>query len=253
MSGLEQDVKKSVSSADDQDQIPPPSGKKEVSAGRGVEEVMAENKRKADEIASLKSDKGALESRLEELEEKDRLTAKERAEKAALETGIDSIESQVKLLRSNPDANQKVWLKTIREDAENAALEATFNAEKRRSNEVLYELVDDHGDKLKVKTIKELAALIKPYGLKYNEDVNSGEMTLVTRTRKAFRDFMKSQSQSEEIAKREETLRKKEAALAGLEGGGRARRIDSVDDFKTLSGSKKISAVVDALGSTKTR
>ena len=77
-----------------------------------VEEVMAENKRKADEISKLKAQledyKADAESRIEELEEKSRLTRGEENELASLKDQVSQIKA---------DKRSMAWREVTREDA----------------------------------------------------------------------------------------------------------------------------------------
>src|SRR3990167_8988533 len=95
----------------------PPASKKGAKDGDSLslDELKAENKRKAEELASLKAEHKVNVSRLEKLEaieQQRELTAKQEREKNRLE---DTVESESKRLRE--DKGSQPWIHISKEEA----------------------------------------------------------------------------------------------------------------------------------------
>lgn len=181
-----------------------------------LEELRAENKRKADEISGLKSEKSKLEAlkaeyeeRLTELDNKRTLTASDREEKKVLAAKIRQV------------AEAQPYLYAAEEIAEEKANSAMWNIELEKANDFL----DDKAEELGLESGEELAKKIASYAVKYSDKRPSRRNEL------AFRDYMKAESREKDLQKKEADLKKKEAEYSAYaEGSGRTVRDPGLAD-----------------------
>lgn|SRR3990167_8600920 len=207
-----------------------PAGKGAKEAGSPpAEELIAENKRKAEKIATLeaenKADKARL-ARLEKLEEEGKLTPKQEKEKDELEMDVDS---EARKLRSLKET--KPWIKVATEEAALAALNESI----KRANYFIEDKADEHSTEDKKLTPAEFAKMLKPYAAEHaDEDPDR-------RNQLAYRDWKKAQAKVSDLTERERKLKEKEDAdIKFRERGGRSERDTSLDHkFDTASTKKE--------------
>jgi hypothetical protein len=227
---LEKDAKDAGSSPADngaKDAGPPPA-----------EELIAENKRKAEKIAALeaenKADKARL-ARLEKLEEEGKLTPKQEREKEELEIDVDS---EAKKLRTFKET--KPWIKVATEEAAMAELNASI----KRANYFIEDKAEEHSTEDKPIKPDEFAKMLKPYAMAYSDEDPD------RRNQLAYRDWKKAQAKLSELSDREKKLKEKEDAdVKFRERGGRSERDTSLDQkFETASSkNEKLSLLRDMI------
>src|SRR3990167_4453468 len=180
------------------------------------DELKAENKRKAEKIASLeteiKADRARL-AKLEAIEEQRELTAREEREKAVLK---DDVGEEAKKLREMKETQP--WIKISKDEAKEASTDAVLNNEIERSNDFLEDMASDN--KMEVEQFaKEIRKFSSPYMNKRPE----------RRTVLAYRDWQKAQSKEKSLSEREQKLKEKEDAETSFrERGGRIPRDESL-------------------------
>lgn len=192
-----------------------------------LEEVMAENKRKAEELKSVKAELESSKARLDELEEKDRLTAAERQEKVELETDVKLEAKRLRTLKET-----QPWIEVAKEEAEKAgetkAFDVLLNNELERANDFIDDRAAERGE-----TPKELARKMQSYAMRYTDKRPSRRNEL------AYRDLVADESKSKSLDDREKALKEKEDAETKYrEGAGRHVR-DASFDQKIEGASKK--------------
>lgn len=180
------------------------------SGERSVEQVVAENKRKADEIKELREEMTKLreaqlesrEERLEQLQEKSRLTVAEKEEMATIEDQIASIKG---------DPRSKPWLRINEDTALRAASQKLAERDAVDTEDYVSELADQE----KVPFEKFEREIVK-----YMRKVDPGaEMNTLRRAKKAYRLYKEEQTYS----KRMDELKEKEKQFAET-GGARTPR-----------------------------
>lgn len=186
-----------------------------------VEEIIAENKRKAEELKSAKAEIGSMKERLQELEEAENrreLTAKEERERVALKSDVKSEAAKLRELKET-----QPWIEVAKEEAERVgetkAFEVMLNNELERAND----FIDDKAAELD-KEPKEFAKELQPFALKYQDKRPSRRNEL------AYRDWQKAQEKVKSLDEREKIIKDKEDRdLRFREGVGRHVRNESLD------------------------
>lgn len=191
------------------------------SGERTVEQVQAENKRKAEEIAELKEQlkeiRETQEERLEELQSKSRLSAADKQEMETLEDQIASIKA---------DARSKPWLK-INEDI-------SVKSANREVKALDMQYTEDY--------VAEIAEAEKiPYEkfereiVKFMQRVDPGaEMTTLRRAKKAYKLYKEEMSYATKMAE----LKEKEKQFAE-QGGARPSKPQSKSELLESAKSPK--------------
>jgi hypothetical protein len=186
-----------------------------------AEELIAENKRKAEELKEAKAELSSMQERLAELEEKERtreLSAKEEREKADLK---DDVKTEAQKLRQLKETQP--WIEVARQEAktesEKTAFDVMLNNELERAND----FIDDKADELGI-TPKELANKLRPYAMKFQDKRPS------RRNEMAYREWQKDESKLKSLSEREKALKDKEDNETKFrEGAGRYVRDKSFD------------------------
>lgn len=217
-----QDVNGSGSSADEKIDSPSHRGTGGVN-DRSIENVMAENQRKAEKISVLEEKISSYEDRLAELEEKTTLTRSEKIEKDELQDTVDSLWEQVKVTQ-----NGKVWLHGTKKEFEPVINSKLLEDSTNRADWFL----EDKAEELGMRDAGALAKEIAPFAAQH--------MRLLPERRNqlAFRDWQRAKNKQAELSKKEQDILKKEEEMkAYAEGRGRVSRDPSFKE-KFNSGDK---------------
>lgn len=201
-----------------------------------AEEVLAENKRKADKIVALEAAKSQMEARIKELEDKSELTKREELEREDLATDIETIRNQARQLRSQ--AQTKPWIEIAREEANMSLSDYLI----KRGNWYL----DNQARNLKI-TTNELVQKLGAYVHKYLD------LEPERRNELAFMDWQADENDRQLNAKlKDENKKLTDENLAFREGKGRLVRDDKGKqiDQRFADGDKRdrTKLVVDLLG-----
>ena len=158
--------------------------KSQKSSEQLLKEYKAENKRKSDELkatkAQLEEIKASKEERLEELENKPRLTRSEQEEVAMLEQQIVDIER---------DQRSKPWLEVNRRLSEKVAQDKTQGL----AFQLAEEMAEDYADKEGIDP-DEFKDKLTTYLRKHRD-----EPSLTKRVRLAYKDYAKEIKQEKEL------------------------------------------------------
>ena len=149
-----------------------------------------------------------VQERLEQLEEKDRLTAKEKAEKKALESREEDIEFHIETLRRVPENKAFfTYLDRLLEKATKQAREdGAFDALNQGQIDFLEEVAEDEGI-----SIKDLAAEIAAFAVKHETKAKLEKKFLspYRKAKLAFKDWKKAkeaENSGKEKGKEQENL-----------------------------------------------
>lgn len=210
--------------------------------GRTVGNVLAENRRKSEELTTITKEKEEMEERLDELEEKVRLTREEREEVVQLRGDIKAAAKELRMKEGSAP-----WIQIAKEEAEEmgkkTSLQAILDFEIERANDY----VEDKAFDLSMDT-KVLAKALTPFAIKYNDKRPE------RRNQLAFRDWQKEQTRMKEIDDKEKKLKAEEnERLSWREGTGRSDRTKTQKQkFEDLERpSDRASAVVDLINSAR--
>lgn len=173
------------------------------SGERTLEQVMAENERKAAEIGKLREElqelKETKEERLEELQDKGKLTRAEKEEIVSLEEQIHSIET---------DQRSKAWRELGRRDSRSIAKEEADTRDLEYAMDWLEEMADS--EKVEFgKFKKEIFAIVK--------DRWAGQRA-TKKAKLAFKEWKRQQEWDKKVSDE----KKKDAQFA--ESGGKVAR-----------------------------
>lgn len=208
---------------------------------RTIENVMAENKRKTEEIVGLRSEISEMKDMLSELKEINNPSREERQEIKQLEEGIEQKKAQ---LRSQKETQP--WIEIAKEEAVTAAQQAMFNRQIEDGNYFLedkaHELGIDYNDKTK---FKDFVKKLKPFTMDY------ADLPPLRRNQLAFRAWQEKEKELSDF-KREKEAVEKEKMQNNLMREGRGRiPIDKEkeDRYTNARNSReRLSAVVDLVG-----
>lgn len=175
------------------------------SNGRSIDQVVAENKRKAEEIKELRAKVEAMEEshltdkeeRLAELQEKSRLSSSDRQE-------METLEDQISAIKADP--RSKPWVRLNQDISTKAAKALLDQREAEQTEDYVTELAEKEGvpfDKFE----REMVRFMR------RADPGA-EMSTLRRAKKAYKLYQDEQSYS----KREAALKEKEKQFA--ETGG---------------------------------
>lgn len=208
---------------------------------RTIENVMAENKRKTEEIVGLRSEISEMKEMLSELKEINNPSREERQEIKQLEEGIEQKKAQ---LRSQKETQP--WIEIAKEEAVTAAQQAMLNRQIEDGNYYLEDKADelgiDYNDKSK---FKEFVNKLKPFSLKH------AELPPLRRNQLAFKEWQKHEKQMSDLNEREKKLAEKEMQEKLMrEGRGRIPIDKEKEDKYTnaRNSRERLSAVVDLVG-----
>lgn len=245
----------SDSSAENQQDGSSSSSNKSVSPERSLENVMAENRRKAEEIKELREKSEAYETRISELEELARereLTKREEAELSNLNTQTIQVDSLVSRLESQQDEVSIAWkalmdkkVKGTLTKVEENTLKLIFDNECDRQNDFLEDKVVELNASLKDGeeryTIDSLAKALNPYGKSYKDKRPERKAQL------AFRDWMMDKKRLESIEERERKIKEREEADLHFRETGRQVVRDSSLEKKFQDSKDKSGLMIDVL------
>ena len=175
-------------------------------------EHKAENERKAAKISTLESQLEETNSRIEELEEKSKLTEKDKAELNRLNRRGDTLEDLIEEVEASPHA--KGWLGAAEKRAAKAKEEAIEIAEKNILYRSQKEYLEDTAEELGI-DYKELKKSISPF---YAPDANKTPKQNTRAAVKKWREFEQFKKDKAEIDKK-----KKEADAFAEKDGNKAR------------------------------
>ena len=205
-----------------------------------LEELQAENKRKAEEITSLKSSLSQIQAEIAELKE-----AAEERELTQRETAkLHELESDVKTAAKQLRGKQELapWIQIAKEEAEDAgrnlSLDAILNNEFERANDYIDDVAEKNG-----MTVKEMARELGPYAIRY------ADRRPERRNQLAYRDWEKSKSKEKSLEEREKALKAKEdEELKFRERGKRIVRDETMDKkLEDAQGREKIDILRDLI------
>lgn len=177
----------------------------------------------------------AIQSRLEELQEKEQLNARERAEKSRLQNYEGNLEQDLYVLEHDPKF--KPYVEKIDRSTSKAKEEAVREAEHNFSASLMEDFLEDSAEKEKIK-IDELRDAL-------NEILSDGRYRQFLphkRAKLAYRDYVKSQ----ELSKREKALLEKEKNSFS-EGEGSLRNSPKMD-LKEATKARDVNAMLKAVG-----
>lgn len=227
MPGETQDVK-SASSTDSVKVAPQATGDELAS-------VKSENERFKGVISTLQAERDEARSRLDELNEKDRLSTQERLERQQLMRKDDTYDDMIEELRRKPEA--KPWFKHVekelsklKQETDKAAKVAEQNGKTGALMELAADYVEDMAEKEGIKSSDFLKSL-KPH-LSQFDDKNP-----YRRTQLAYKSWQEAQS----LKKERDELAKAKAALETREDGGRMSRESSAEDLIKKKGDLDVS------------
>ena len=217
------DVKPDSSTDKGGSQSPPDGGtRQQETAEQKLARYESENKRKQEEIVSLRAERDEVKERLgrlETIEQRRDLTAREEAEKRKLSRTEDSLDDEINQMKAKPE--NSTFFKWIERENRKAIEEG----ESRGVIKTLTELGADFVEEMaEVEGLESADALFKKIKSEMPESSKYNPFMRVKKAYKAWKDkqaFLKD---------KDEVLKKKAELEQSREGAGRMSRTDNLDD-----------------------
>jgi hypothetical protein len=197
-----------------------------------IDELLAENKRKAEEIKSLKSEHSQLQTQLKELEKKVNLTTQDKKEKKEIEKSLDDVVAQIESNEENQG-----WLEAAGRRAQKTFRTERFNQELETQNKAI-----KREAKARNMSVEDFEKELDPYAKPYKD------MFPLDRFERAMEDFERVKG----LEKREADIAKKEAELnlhrEPGDGGGQSqtqRKGEKRDWKKSSTRDEQVSDLYD--------
>jgi hypothetical protein len=227
------------SGANDDDPLPSKKGANDKGTPP-LEELIAENKRKAEEIASFKSEIQDMRAELDELKSLQQEHPTEKRQEK-----IDDIEESLDVMAEKlyQQKETKPWIRVAQKESENTVMKILQNQAVQDSND----FIDDKAEELGL-NVKDLVKNIKSFAIKYSD------RSPLRRTQLALRDWQKAQSKEADLSAREKKLLEEEnKAKLMREGRGRIPVEQGKQDKwnNARNSRERTNAVVDMLETIK--
>lgn len=197
------------------------------------ENLRAEYERKT---ATYEEKLEAAQERIAELDEKVRLTEKEKAEKLRLERKEDELERLISSMDNDPDPNVRAWNEKAKRESSKAANEAKEAAKFEVFLDLQKEFLEEKAEELGI-DYKKFTKELSVYQGKY------ADKNPLQRAKLCLRDWNKDK----DFAKRESELKRREDELKGFgENGSREIRSEELSkkNIKDASDSDERLAII---------
>jgi len=208
---------------------------------RTTEQVMAENKRKTEEIAGLRSEISEMKDILSEMKEINNPTREERQEIKQLEDTIDTKKAQ---LQSQKETQP--WIGIAQDEALTITERVLMQRQIEDGNYFLEDKAEENGiDVSDKQEFKKFIERMKPYALKYSE------LSPVRRNQMAYKDWKKDEKKLSDLNEREKKIAEKEMQDKLMREGRGRIPIDKEKEDKynnARNSRERLSAVVDLVG-----